>query len=241
MHQWVSGPVLQCLHLVLAWVSCLVLWIQYLKSPCWILSLNFSLTNSTHAAWIISLCCPPMICIEGLKLERHYCSHQTHRPYSVHCTDWACHIWWNRSLVCNKRQGDEMLQNEFVIVLNLSFMGACIGMSAGCDLGFWRVRYSAVENINCKLNQHCNIWVKMTKYMSWVSWNLLKKNSHTLRHQKKQAQEVATICNFQWSNGDWIICSSIRKSMKTSLQSSHSLAPSAYCSGLLLQQSFWSC
>jgi hypothetical protein len=102
MHQWVSGPVLQCLNLVLAWVSCLVLWIQYLKSPCWILSLNFPLRMSTHAAWIVSLCCPPMICIEGLKLERHYCSHQTYRPSSVHCTDWACHIWWNRSLVCNK-------------------------------------------------------------------------------------------------------------------------------------------
>lgn len=44
-----------------------------------------------------------------------------------------------------------MLQNELVIVLNLSFMGAYIGMSAGRDLGFWRVQYSVVENIN-KLN-----------------------------------------------------------------------------------------
>jgi hypothetical protein len=31
-----------------------------------------------------------------------------------------------------KGQGDEMLQNELVIVLNVSFMRAYIGMSAGC-------------------------------------------------------------------------------------------------------------
>jgi hypothetical protein len=62
---------------------------------------QFSLTNV--CAWIVSLCCPPMICIEGLKLGRHYCSHWTYTSSSVHCTDQACHIWWNRSLVCNKR------------------------------------------------------------------------------------------------------------------------------------------
>jgi hypothetical protein len=59
MDQWVSGSGLQSLHLVLAWISCSLLWNQYLKSPCWILSLNFPL--------------PTMIHIEGLKRERHYC------------------------------------------------------------------------------------------------------------------------------------------------------------------------
>lgn len=44
--------------------------------------------------------------------------------------------------------------------------------------------------------------------------SVMKSAQEALGCQKKQAQEIATICNFQWSNGDWIICSSISEEYK---------------------------
>jgi len=93
--------------------------------------------------------------------------------------------------------------------LLLSWMSHSWELTLGCLQAVFWPRILEGSILSSWKHQHCTIWVKMTKYMSWVSWNLLKKNNHTLGHQKKQAQEVATICNFQWSNGDWIFCSSI--------------------------------
>jgi hypothetical protein len=186
MDQWVSGSGLQSLHLVFASISCSLLWNQYLKSPCWILSLNFPLPMSVHAAWIVFV------------LPNHdpYWRPEVRKALlqaldilALSCPlDWACHIWWNRSLVCNKRMRRTRCSKMNLL---LSWMSHPWELTVAClqavfALGFWRrVWYSAVENINCKSNQHFTIWVKMTTYMSWVPWNLLKKkNNHTLGCQK---------------------------------------------------------
>jgi hypothetical protein len=131
MDQWVSGSGLQSLHLVLVWISCSLLWNQYLKSPCWILSLNFPLPMSVHAAWIVFVLPnhdpywrpeERKALLQALDIQALSCP-----------LDWTRQIWWNRSLVCNKRtRRTRCSKMNLLFVLNVSSMGAYSGMPAGC-------------------------------------------------------------------------------------------------------------